>query len=64
MNFMVKVKELGLPKYSYVVVGSSVMVVLGLAEKDTDIDLTVTHSVFDKFRKLGWKQDSFKGEPY
>lgn len=63
MNFIAKVKELDLPKDSFVVVGSSTMVVLGMAEEDNDVDLTVKQEIFDKFKVLGWKQEFFEDIP-
>ncbi len=57
------VKALNLPKNSFVVVGSSILVVLGLAQGDNDIDLTVTSDLFEKFKNEGWGQELYGDEP-
>ncbi len=48
-----KVKELDLPKGSYVVFGSCPMALAGIRESN-DIDLLVTKELFDTFAKQGW----------
>lgn len=53
MKIIESIKALGLPRNSFVVVGSSTMVVLGLAESDNDVDLTVTPEIFNKFKNEG-----------
>ena len=63
MNIIESAKALGLPPESYVVVGSSVMVVLGLAKSDDDVDLTVTRELFERFKKDGWRQELYGDEP-
>src|SRR5439155_2393926 len=50
-----KVKELGLPKGSYVVFGSCPMAVAGIREAG-DIDLLVLKEVFTKLRTAGWSE--------
>lgn len=63
MKLIELVKALSLPDNSFVVVGSSTMVVLGLAQSDNDVDLTVTPELFEKFKKDGWKQELYGQEP-
>lgn len=63
MKTIESVKALNLPKNSFVVVGSSTMVVLGLARGDNDVDLTVTPGLFEKFKNEGWEQELYGNEP-
>lgn len=63
MKIIESIKALGLPRNSFVVVGSSTMVVLGLAESDNDVDLTVTPEIFNKFKNEGWEQEFYGDEP-
>ena len=63
MKLIDHVKALQLPPRTFVVVGSSTMVVLGLADNDNDVDLTVDQAVFDRYKSLGWRQEFFQGEP-
>ena len=49
-----KVKELNLPKGSYVVFGSCPMTIAGIREAG-DIDMLVSKEVFDDLRTKGWK---------
>ncbi len=63
MKIIESVKALNLPKNSYVVVGSSTMVILGLAQGDNDVDLTVTPDLFEKFKNEGWEQELYGDEP-
>jgi hypothetical protein len=62
MQLIEYIKALDLPKNSFVVVGSGTMVVLGLAQGDNDVDLTVTSEIFDKFKRQGWRQELFGGQ--
>lgn len=63
MKIIKSVKALGLPKNSFVVVGSSTLVALGLAKSDNDIDLTVIPEIFDRFKNEGWNQELYGEEP-
>lgn len=63
MQIIESVKALNLPKNSFVVVGSSTMVVLGLAQSDNDVDLTVTPEIFKRFKDEGWEQELYGDEP-
>jgi hypothetical protein len=64
-EIIAKVKELNLPKNSYIVFGSGPLAAVGIREAG-DIDLYVTPDVLKAFIKAGWKQ-VHKGpgdEPY
>jgi len=63
MDIIASINKLRLPARSYVVVGSSVLVTLGLAESDSDVDLTVTQAVFDGLKQQGWEQSTFGNVP-
>lgn len=54
-----KVRELGLETDQYVVIAGSVLVAVGLLEWDEDIDMAVSPEVFERFKKEGWKQDTW-----
>jgi len=54
-EIIAKVKELKLPKNSYVVFGSGPLAAAGIREAG-DIDMYVTQDVLDDFIKAGWKQ--------
>lgn len=49
-----KVKQLGLPQYSYVVFGSCPMALAGIREAN-DIDLLVSKDLLEQLREAGWK---------
>jgi hypothetical protein len=55
MGIAAEVKKLGLPKNSYIVVGSGIMSALNIRDSN-DIDLTVTHDVFVMLQKQGWEK--------
>lgn len=64
-EIVAKVKELKLPKNSYVVFGSGPLAAAGIREAG-DIDMYVTKDVLDSFIQAGWQQ-VHKGpgdEPY
>lgn len=58
MNIFEKIRELNWPKNSYVIVGGGVLVALGLLEWDEDIDITVSHEIFEKLEKANDWQPS------
>lgn len=53
-------KSLGLKQDEYVVVGSGVVVALGLAEFDNDVDMIVSQKRYDQFTAEGWEQEDFQ----
>jgi predicted nucleotidyltransferase len=55
MNVFKEIRELELPKDEYVVVGSSVLVVLGIIDSTEDVDITVSEEIFDSLRSAGWQ---------
>lgn len=64
MDIVRKVKELNLPDGGYVVIGSSVMDVLGIREA-IDIDLVVSPEVYEKLRQEeGWEEKFLYGMNY
>jgi hypothetical protein len=52
-EIIIKVKELGLPKGSYVVFGSCPLAAVGIREA-SDIDLMVSQEMFTELKKNGW----------
>ena len=50
-----KVKDLDLPKGSYIVFGSCILSALGIREAD-DIDLLVSQETYKKLKDAGWKE--------
>lgn len=58
MNIVSKVKELGLPSSSYVVVGSGTLDVLGI-RGSKDVDLVVSPEVYEKLKLEGWQEKSY-----
>ena len=54
-EIVAKMKELNLPKNTYVVFGSGPMAAAGLRESN-DIDLLVSKDVFVKLKEAGWKE--------
>ncbi len=54
-QIIAKVKELNLPKGSYVVFGSCPLAVAGIREAN-DIDLLVSEEVFAQLRGAGWQE--------
>ncbi len=50
-----KVKELNLPKGSYIVFGSGPLAAAGIREAG-DVDLLVSKDVYGQFIKAGWQQ--------
>ena len=58
MNFKQRIAELGLPKNSYVIVGSGILSALGIRDS-SDIDLVVTQEAFQYIKQLGWEQDTW-----
>ena len=61
-NIIDLVKVLNLPQNQYVVVGGSLLVVLGLLEWDDDIDIAVSPEVFRYLKKQGWRQAKWHGK--
>jgi hypothetical protein len=55
MNITQRVKELDLPKGSFVVVGSGILNALRIRDAG-DIDLVVTDEVYKRFEREGWQQ--------
>lgn len=53
-EIIVQIKELQLPENEFVVLGSGIMSVLGIREH-SDIDLLVSHTVFEDLRAKGWE---------
>lgn len=53
-EIIAKVKELNLPKGSYVVFGSCPMAAAGIREAN-DIDLLVSEEIFKQLQKAGWR---------
>jgi predicted nucleotidyltransferase len=51
------IKRLNLPNDKYVIVGSGVLVALGLREWDGDVDLAVSNDIFEHFKQQGWHQE-------
>jgi len=55
MEFIQRVKELGLPEGQYMVVGSATLDVLGIREAD-DIDLLFSPELYEDLKEnKGWK---------
>jgi len=50
-----QVKTLGFTRGSYIVFGSCPMAIVGIRES-SDIDLLVSHELFDDLKSLGWQQ--------
>lgn len=61
MNIAQKIKELGLPNDSYVVVGSGILSALKIRESG-DIDLIVSDEIYKKFEDEGWQKDSWSDQ--
>jgi hypothetical protein len=60
MNIITQVKSLELPEGQHIVVGSGIMSAYGIREHK-DIDLLVTHSLYEKLKALGWKVETMNG---
>jgi hypothetical protein len=60
VNIFEKIRELSLPKNTYVVVGGGVLVALGLIKWDEDIDITVTPEIFNNLKAHNWQQDQWQ----
>lgn len=54
-EIITKVKELNLPKNSYIVFGSCPLAVAGIREAN-DIDLLVSDEVFAELKRAGWQE--------
>jgi hypothetical protein len=61
MSFADKINDLNLPKNSFVVVGSGILVALGIRES-SDIDLIVSQEVYDLFDAAGWDHDNWSDQ--
>lgn len=60
MEIIKKIKELNLPKDSYVVIASAVLDILGIRKAD-DIDIAVTKDTFEKLiNDKKWKEEKRK----
>jgi hypothetical protein len=59
-DFFNQIKALQLPPDQFVVVGGCIMVALGLLEAEDDIDIAVTQTQFESFRRQGWKEYRFQ----
>ena len=63
MDIFQKVKELNLPKDTYIVVGGGTLVALGLLEWDDDVDICVAPEIFAQLQIEGWSQEEWAGKP-
>jgi hypothetical protein len=62
VNIFHDIKRLGLPKDSYVIIGSGTLVALGLIPAAHDVDMAVTPPVYDRLKAQGW-QEVFEPKP-
>jgi hypothetical protein len=61
MDIYSALREVELDADDFVVVGSSVLRVLGLLDGAGDIDLCVSPSTFEKLERLGWQKNAGQG---
>ncbi len=54
MDIFAEIKELNFPPNEYIVVGSAIMVAMGI-RKTNDLDIVVTPKLFEKCKKEGWE---------
>lgn len=58
VDIISEVKKLNLPQGKYAVVGSGAIAIKGIRPAH-DIDLVVTHDIYDGFKSAGWEEVRF-----
>lgn len=61
MDIVTRVQQLALPLKEAVVVGSGSLAALGILDEATDIDLAVSHNVYQELKQSGWEEQMHNG---